>query len=32
MDLYLDLVPEEEYEERRRQMEGLKEALGDLFS
>jgi hypothetical protein len=32
MDVYLDLIPEEEYEERRRQMEGLKEGLRDLFS
>jgi hypothetical protein len=32
MDVYLDLIPEDEYEERRRQMEGLKEGLRDLFS
>jgi hypothetical protein len=32
MDIYLDLIPKEEYEERRRQMQGLKDALGDVFS
>jgi hypothetical protein len=32
MDIYLDLIPEDEYEERRRQLESLKDDLGDLFS
>jgi hypothetical protein len=32
MDIYLDLIPEEQYEERQRQLDGLKEALGGLFS
>jgi hypothetical protein len=32
MDISLDLIPEDVYEERRQQMEGLKDALGDLFS
>ncbi len=32
IDIYLDLIPEEEYEQRRHEMKGLKEALEDLFS
>jgi hypothetical protein len=32
MDIYLDLIPEGLYEERRRQLEGLREALGELSS
>jgi hypothetical protein len=32
MDIYLDLIPEDQYEERRRQLEGLRESLGELFS
>jgi hypothetical protein len=32
LDIYLDLIPEDLYEERRGQLEGLKDALGDLFS
>jgi hypothetical protein len=32
MDIYLDLIPEDQYEERRHQLEGLKDSLGDLFA
>jgi hypothetical protein len=32
MDIYLDLIPEDLYQERRHQLEGLKETLGDLFA
>jgi hypothetical protein len=32
MDIYLDLIPEDQYEEQRRQLEGLRESLGELFS
>jgi hypothetical protein len=31
LDIYLDLIPEELYQERRRQLEGLKDALGELI-
>jgi hypothetical protein len=32
LDIYLDLIPEDLYEQRQGQLEGLKDALGDLFS
>jgi hypothetical protein len=32
IDIYLDLIPDEEYEEQRRQLEGLKAGLGELFA
>jgi hypothetical protein len=32
MDIYLDLIPEELYEEQRHQLESLKQGVEDLFS
>ena len=32
MDIYLDLIPEDLYAERRRELEGLRAALGELRS
>jgi hypothetical protein len=32
MDIYLDLIPEDQFQEQRRQLEGLRESLGELFS
>jgi hypothetical protein len=32
IDIYLDLIPDEEYEEQRRQLEGLKAGLADIFA